>query len=424
MRITDLEKSHDQGLTRASARFIWEDSDRADQKIFFEIPDVHADRFWSNPNSFLLAAIVPAFNNGEKRIQVDGQLCPQLRGGLLTAIVKLKAHYDQKRCDLDTIEATQGLESKPPTVAGRTGSFLSGGIDSLATLRCNRMDFAGSHPGSIRDCVFVHGIESGGTDQRSATKKNFEYANVVMAKLTESVGASFIPVYTNVRQLGDEGLFFTVESHGTAFAAVAHCLSRRVSTMLVGSSVSLFDRGPLASHPLLNVDYASSYGLQMRLDGERLERLEKVRLVSECGIIVQSILSCNNPDPEPDSLNCAACARCLLTMLELLVFDKLKECRTYPVDDIELSMLERIEAAPGPKHDYARSDTSNASIYCLGFNDVYFWRELVDPLRKIGRDDLASVIQSKLRRFDRYSARLLERDWYGRLRRAGRRFRN
>jgi hypothetical protein len=60
------------------------------------------------------------------------------------------------------IEASNGFYSPDSGPPPRTASFLSGGVDALSMLCTNRNDFALSHPASIRDCFFVHGMDVGG----------------------------------------------------------------------------------------------------------------------------------------------------------------------------------------------------------------------------------------------------------------------
>jgi hypothetical protein len=85
MQIRALRKNSAAGRVRISATIIWEDCDRPIEEVYFECPVSFEDDIAPNPNAFLLAGIMPAADRGEKRVQVEGPVCPELRNGLLAA---------------------------------------------------------------------------------------------------------------------------------------------------------------------------------------------------------------------------------------------------------------------------------------------------------------------------------------------------
>ena len=176
MKIQGFSKVTEGNLTRVSASVSWEDCGRDERRIHIETDRRFADDLHHNPNAFLLAAVVPAMRHGERRILVDGKVCPKLRNGLVTAMQILGQWYGEPPQGPMSIETTQGFEPPLPRSPERTGSFMSGGVDSLATLRQNRLDFPLGHPGSIQDCFFVHGFDLGGYEAYDKNIDNFKRA--------------------------------------------------------------------------------------------------------------------------------------------------------------------------------------------------------------------------------------------------------
>jgi hypothetical protein len=402
MRIHDLTESTDGDRFEVSATVTWEDSERPAQKLHFATHRDHADDLAPNPNAFLLAAAVPAMQYGERRVSVEGAVCPQLRNGLVTAMQVLRIWYGDPAPHVMAIEATEGFRPSTMPEARGAGSFMSGGVDALATFRANRLDFPVGHPRSIGHCFFVHGFDVGGYAALDKSFGHFDLAVSTLSALLEREGARLVPVYTNLRhleaadplaydpqltELGIHGQLFTMASHGASLAAVGHAFSRRISTALIASSESIPALQPLGSHPLLDPSYSSSE-LWIQHDGARFERLEKVRLVAGWDAALRTLRTCFYPLRSADVLNCGKCEKCLRTMAELLVVGRLHDCPTFPLDDLAPRDLETIAVS------YASGDPPTTA-FLYDVSEPY-WRDLVEPFRRIGRADLADVIDAKL----------------------------
>jgi len=405
MKIHNFSSGTEGDLARASATVTWEDCDRPQREIYIETNARFASDLNGNPNAFLLGAIMPAMRHGEHRVLVEGAVCPQLRNGLVTAMQILRGWYGEAKHRPVMIEATQGFEPPLPRSPQRAASFLSGGVDGLTTLRSNRLDFPLDPPASIQDCFLVHGIDIGGYEALDRKKENFELAVASLSELARSAKVTLIPVYMNLRYLDDSDQLFSMESHGAVLAAIAHAFSRRVTIALIASTSNILELTPWGSHPLLDPNYSSAE-VCIQHDGARLTRLEKVGLIADWDAVLQTLRSCYNPFRPDDVLNCAKCEKCIRTMTELLVFGKLKQCRTFPLDDISPDLLRTLEAVPqgGPPVQpelLLRFPPLRLLFADLDHNN---WRELIDPLRKIGRRDLAEVIEVKLSEYEKYQA--------------------
>ncbi len=160
MLIENLRSENHGDTTRVSADVTWESCDRPCTELYFETVAEFAKDLVPNPNAFLIAAALPAMRHGEKRIAIQGAICPSVRNGLNTAIQILGAWYGAPRNQV-VVEPTQGFIPSPHNDRRRVGFFFSGGVDSMATLRANRLDFPLDHPASIKDGIFVHGFDIG-----------------------------------------------------------------------------------------------------------------------------------------------------------------------------------------------------------------------------------------------------------------------
>ncbi|HUF63652.1 MAG TPA: hypothetical protein VMN36_16365, partial [Verrucomicrobiales bacterium] len=335
MKIHGFRKDIENGRPRVSANVVWEDSAFPERQIYFETGPQFADHLSCNPNAFLLAAVIPALHHRERRLLVDGALCPQLRNGLTIALELIQLWYGHPRDRPFSIEAAKGFDPPAPRQPHRVASFLSGGVDSLATLYSNRSDFPMGHPGSIQDCFFVHGFDIGGFEHLDKNQEGFDLALRSLQSFAQSAQVALIPVSTNLRHLEGpdaqpgNNFIFNKESHGAALAAIAHAFSPRLTRALIASTNTMADLTPLGSHPLLDSNYSTA-ALSIRHDGTRFSRSEKLALITQWEPALKTIRACVNPPQSAEHINCGECEKCLRTMMALLICGKLQDCPTYP----------------------------------------------------------------------------------------------
>jgi hypothetical protein len=161
VKIDNFKKEKNVNRTRVMATVTWEDSNRPTTKIYFETVQKFEPDISCNPHAFLVACLMPAMRFGEKRIVIDTAVCPELHKGLVTAMRVMCNWYDWYTVDKNLVR----IEGKrqhyiPDSINGKRAGFLfSGGIDSFATLRSNRLHYSKEHPGYIKDGVLVYGLE-------------------------------------------------------------------------------------------------------------------------------------------------------------------------------------------------------------------------------------------------------------------------
>jgi hypothetical protein len=105
--------------------------------------------------------------------------------------------------------------------------------------------------------------------------------------------------------------------------------------------------------------------------------------------------------PAGDRVNCGACEKCLRSAVGLLVLGRLGEAETFRESDVT-------------------PDALRALPWSVGFEA--YWGELAAGLRRIGRSDLAAIVEEKLAAARRFREWQEEADGKGLVKRFDRRF--
>ena len=375
MKIENFKSEKKGNRKRISVTVRWEDCDHEDYEVYFETDEKFAEGFASNPHAALIAYLIPALRHGEKRIFMEAEICPELKDGVNTVMSLIcQWYYGEDRKPL-RIEAK--TRSKIPTkrTRERAGLFFSGGVDSLASLRRNRLNFPLEHPGSIKDGILAYGF-----DVRS--EEVFDQLVDSLSDLVEDAGIILIPLFSNLYThylsldlslLEKNPSVWAYQYQGAALAGAAHLFAKRLDVVNIASTFDITNLEPYGSHPLLDPHF-SSYDMQIRHDGITLSRLDKVKLIAEWDVGLQSIRVCNHP--ELGRLNCGKCWKCIKTMLALLVSGVLHQTLAFPNNDVSEELIR--------------------SGWSLNDHTIPAFTELISPLAEIGRDDLVRAIEDKI----------------------------
>jgi hypothetical protein len=400
MHVADLRsESVPQGV-RLCARFTWEDSERPEETIAFEIDGEAAADAEPAPEAFVLVGALAAAHHGERRIRIDGRLCPRFREGLRTALRTVRTWYPARfpAPAEPELEASAGFRAMRPPAA-RAAVFLSGGVDSLFVLRRNRRDFPPGHPASFRDAI--HAVGFGAEDGSAGTPRAID----VRARQRSSVeaaarlaGVVLVAVRSRVDVLGEDNDYFLRVSGGAHLIATALLFPRRYSSVSVAASCDAFDPLPWSSHPLLDLQYATS-ATEIRHEGLELRREERVAALADWPEALPHLTVCVRGPLEDAAKNCGRCEKCLRTMLALQIAGMLRPPAPFP-GDVRPEQIDALRVRPTAAH---------------------LWLPLREPLRAIGRGDLAAAIDRLERRRARLDDWLHDRGWRGTLRRADRR---
>ena len=403
MRIVSLQKEESGDRARVLASLVWEDNDSPVERLWFETRGAAVGDLSPTPDAFLLASAMPALEYGERRVSIEGTVCPELANGLRSAFAVIRSWFPEMKEPV--LEATGGFRPSFPRTPPRTGFLWSGGVDSMGTLCANRRDYPSDHPASIREGLYLFGMNSNdmvGGEPVPERLADFERRAERAAKLADEAGVTLVTVHTNVRFLFKNRRGWGPRGSGAGMAAVAHLFPARLTRALIASSGLTGDLPPLGTHPLLDPNYSSA-AVQIRHDGLPYARIQKMAMVAEWDAALANLQCCLKFEL-PSTINCGQCKKCVRTMLQLVALGKLGSTDAFPTHDVTPEMIERIEIT-----EIGRT------------NDADFLEETAALLDARGRDDLARAVRNRVASFRslqrqrerREALRAWDRRWTG-----------
>jgi hypothetical protein len=398
MKVLDLRKEDGHGRARVAARIEWEDCARPSLDLFFETTPEAAEGLAASADALLAACFLPAIRHGERRIALEGPVCPRLEDGLRTMARLLEKWYGRPHRP-PAVEPAAGFRAPRPRSPRRSAFFLTGGVDSTHLLLRNGREFPREHPERFTDALAVFGLygpdQFAGVDVFGAYRRAVE----VLGELSAEAGIRLVPVATNVTALEPEIEFIAKESLSSALASCAHLFAARWSEISLASGRDVSCLVPLGTHPLLD-PYLSSAGIELRHVGIDFTRPERLREVCGWDAAVRRLFVCM-AGPPPPLLNCGRCEKCMRTMTALAGLGRLSDAREFPVRDLA---PDAIDAFP------------------IGPHYAPYWRAILPLLRDGERHDLADAVERQLARADQEAKWFENTGWRGTLRKADRRW--
>jgi len=386
---------------RVSATLIWENRNRPAEEVYFETTAEFGDDLCINPNSWLLCSALAAMRYGEERIKIDAPISPEIKDGLINSMKCLIDWHGGER-NVISIEAPLEKEILFAKETARAGALFSGGIDALAMVRDNHLNFAVNHPRRIQDGILVYGVLEGELEAESKEDPSFKNVINAVTTMANDAGIELIQVYTNAyahfRDLDRDFSFWRFEYHGSFLAAIAHAFAPRLSVASIASTYDFANLEPWGSHPLLDPLY-STCSLQVRHENAALSRLEKTQLVGEWDVALKQLRVCNEKESyQNGNYNCGECEKCVRTMTAFLSLNILDRIATFKEKDVTKEKLVN-------------------TCYLSDSYEVNCYREVIEPLEKIGRHDLVEGIEQIISRY-------YEKDLKGTIKRLDRAFFN
>ena len=392
LKITDLRLDSVASGARASARVEWEEADRPPMTLWFEVDGEAGSEVRPAAEAFLLACAVPAFGRGERRVAIEGTICPRLRDGLASAIALLGSWYGDPVSA--AIEPSRGFAPPAKAPSPRAAVLLSGGVDSLDVLLRNRCRLPPADPDSFRDVVHVSGIGYVGPPGSPAVESVAARSRSAAEAIARETGSRFVEIRTNLVEIEPSYMFFQRRWYGSAFLSGVHLLAGTVTSASFASAHHLASGlMPSGSHPELDA-FFSTGAVEIRHEGADRSRLEKVRGIAAHPAL-RHLFVCHSW-PAPDAPNCGRCEKCLRTLAEILACGALDRAESFPRGTLSAERIWRSEL-----HD----------------DSAVFWAPLVAPLREAGRADLARAAARFAAAAARRRAWVLGDGWRGALRR-------
>lgn len=356
---------------RIAARIDWEDSARTPQSLYFALEPPHRLPPEPGGSAFLVAAVLAAWNRGERRVRVEGPLCPMLRDQIRAPLRTLAAWYPE--LGPPPVVEARARDDRPPRGEGAV-SLLSCGVDSLATLRSNRLTFGRGHPLSVRACLLVDMVDERTPD---APVPNPDAGKIDAARrVCADAGAEAMMMRTNLWSLDGDGWFFAKSAFGAMYASTALCLAGAFCHAFIAASLDAeHPFVPAGSSPLLD-PYYSTGRMQVHHHGTHMSRLERTRLIAEWPVALDNLRVCVHD--VRGTGNCGTCEKCIRTMLMLVALGRLEECAAFPVRDVDRALLETV--------------VEYRMVWVGNLRDGY--AALVPLLERRGRHDLVAGIDA------------------------------
>ena len=134
----------------------------------------------------------------------------------------------------------------------------------------------------------------------------------------QDAGIDLVPVYTNIRYLDDDWMFWERIFEDAVFAAVAHAFHHRFTIMNIASTYDIPNMQKCGTHPVLDIAY-STYRLRILHDSITFNRMDKIRLLGKWQAALDHMRVCNRSDVYRQGMvNCGECWKCVKTRLALM----------------------------------------------------------------------------------------------------------
>lgn len=313
----------------------------------------------------LATALMPAMTTG-------GRL--ELTDPVSTRVLRTQAEFQaiQRAWSLEPTFAAAPLHevevlaptrrSDPPGSEGRVAAFLSGGVDSWATVLSNP---------DVTDLIFVKGM-----DLRSGSADHTTLVGQVEERLREGASTLGLPLHvvdTNLRELSDPVIPWDYY-YGCAAVAVAHFLSPLFERVLIAGNSDYEVQEKFGANWMVDQLWSSEQ-LEIVDSGGRLSRSERLRLIAGNPVVQQTLRVCwQNPG---SAYNCGRCRKCLMTMVGLEALGVRRRFATFP-DDLDLEAVAATELGQ-PVH-------------------LTLWEDVLDSIRSAGRSDLEAAVATTVAR--------------------------
>lgn len=381
MIVSEIGVGTEGDLTRASARVEWEDSARAPQTLFYETGPEHRATVTADANAFLVGTVLPAWHRRERRVRIEGRVCPMLIDQLRAPLQTLASWYPELGRP-PVVEAAQVQAASPR--GDRAVSLLSCGVDSLATLRANRLWFAADHPLAIRACLLVDFLDEEVPD---APRSNPDAGKIDAAlRVGADAGVEVMLLHTNIWSLDGDGWFFAKSSFGAIFLSAAHCLSDSFRHVYIAASIDAQHPSvPAGSSPLLD-PYYSTGAMQVHHHGTYMPRFERTALVADWQVGLDNLRVCVHDVRGTD--NCGTCEKCIRTMLMLVALGALHRSAAFPRRDVDRELLQTV--------------IEYKMVWVGNLRDAY--ADLVPLLDRQDRHDLVAGVDAIVRDFNARAA--------------------
>lgn len=335
MELVNLYKENrPNGRIRLCAEVTYETAiDGRTQDIFYmEYPDIVANNITTSGSPWLVLLLPISAVLGEKLI-IHRPVDPVLLEGCLEVL-------DIWKCWMPHLFSVE-IEAKiqlpvARESTGKTGSYFSGGIDSMHTLLRHEDHSAGQRSENIDTLITILGIFGQEKDhvERCGADSMRHHIDAIARRYQKEVIEVHVNVYSTRFALTNS----LHHSHSCLLAAVALGMGEYLARVLIPSSVTYKDIAPGGSHPLTDRLFSTSK-TKFIPDANHVTRFQKMDYFVEKKHDLHSLQVCSR---DPELKNCSQCYKCLRNMLMLETVDKLKECELFREPALDYKKVTRL----------------------------------------------------------------------------------
>jgi len=362
--------------------------DGTDEQFWFDVRQEHAEELSTSGNPWL-ATLLPLAVCTHEPLEIAVPVDRLMYENIRELMYIWRGWYP----DLPLVEIKADVaDDVPEPERPRTGQFFTGGVDSLFTALKHTRSFTPEAPFEIDDLISICGYD---IPLKNAENYAGRYAR--QQRFAAEMGRGLIDIYTNTREaiiarIGKvghvDGSMWGRISHACGLAGLAHVLEKRFRKVVISSSYSYaeFSSLPYGTSPLTD-HLGSSRNLNIFHYGSGFSRAEKVLYIAPCDVALETLQVCFH---NKDEKNCGWCLKCLQTMIPLEIAGALGRAKTFPVDRLDLSRVERIL-------------TEDIQLP--------FIEELRDMAREKGKTELAEALEKSFQRAELMRRRRKLKDW-------------
>ncbi len=218
----------------------------------------------------------------------------------------------------------------------RTGTFFSGGVDSLYTLLQNQNNQENARAENIDDLITIFGIYNREREIIDGTKGGAVRAR--MDAVARKYGKNRLEIHTNICRTKFMLTNSLRHSYGCALTAPILAMEGFYSRVLIPGSSSYKFLAAAGSHPFTDRLFSTSR-TKFIPDGCKFTRDGKIHEMVRKNHDLSSLQVCSRDD---ELKNCCACAKCVRTMLTLGSLGKLDACDLFREKTVDTDKVARI----------------------------------------------------------------------------------
>jgi hypothetical protein len=313
VRITDIDVTQCEDGARITAAVGWEAGGRRADTIDFRYRGVDADVVATPADAVATAAFMPAMARGED-ITIDAPISARLRAGM----DEVASVWEPLMPGWRRPEVRADLADRSGLTPSLVAACFSAGVDSFYTVLRPRTEpidtllilreFT-SHPGLLT-------MADEGVSRMSTAARGLGFEPIVVESNAFGFCAKHIPVHR----------VYSRAFSGAVLSAMALGLGAGIRRCLIAAGHPFGQDYPTGIDPLVRC--WSTESVEVRLDADGVERAEKIRLIANNPIVLDTLTVCPQIRKPGDGPNCRRCDKCVETSLLLQREGVLQQCRT------------------------------------------------------------------------------------------------